>query len=436
MPSRGLAEVGRLIPGAVLGSTKYPEDLAFIAARGAGASLWSTEGRRYTDYVLGSGPMVLGHAHPRVVAAIQEQAARGTHFYVMNEVAPKLAERIAAHVPCAEAVKFVADGTEATFYALRFARAFTGRTKILKFEGAYHGHHDYAQHGWTQYGVIDGFGRNDSRARPSSAGIPAGVSETVLIAPFNDLAAVEAIVAEHADDLAAIILEPVQRFIPPVPGFLEGLRALCDRVGALLIFDEIVTGFRMALGGAQTTYGVTPDLCALAKVIGGGLPLAAVAGRRDLLELSIPDREKDGRSVFLSGTLNGNPLAAAAGLATIDVMVEEDGPGRIAAAGRRLAAGFEDAAARLSIPFRMIGPPSFAQPVFTAAPVTDYASFVATNRAAARQFCIELMKRGNNVVIGGKFYVSIMHDDDLIDATVATAAEAMRAVRDQNLIQS
>ena len=302
---------GDVIPGNCFGTFKLPDEVSFVVARGEGTDLWSTEGRHLIDFVLGSGPMLIGHAHPRVVAAIQQQAMRGATFYAMNEVAPRLAARIAELVPCAEAVKFVGDGAEATFYSLRLARAFTGRTLILKFEGAYHGHHDYAMHG-----LNPAPGANYPAALPDSAGIPAEVSNTVLVAPYNDIETTTRLVERVADRVAAIIVEPVQRSLVPQPAFLAGLRALCDRIGAVLVFDEVVTGFRLALGGAQEAFNVTPDLCSLGKVIGGGLPLAAVAGRRNILELSVPNRPVDGRSVYLSGTLNGNAIAAAAGLAT------------------------------------------------------------------------------------------------------------------------
>ena len=265
-------------------------------------------------------------------------------------------------------------------------RAFTGRDLILKFEGAYHGHHDYSLHGLKPAGGV-----NYPVAHPDSAGIPQAVSETILIAPYNDIEATRQLVASVGDRLAAIIVEPVQRSLMPRDGFLAGLRELCDQTDALLVFDEVVTGFRIALGGAQEAFGVAPDLCALGKVIGGGLPLAAVAGRRDILELTIPDRPIDGRSVYVSGTLNGNPLAAAAGLATLDVIVAENTPAKLAEIGGKLAEGFVDAAQKLSVPLQMIGPPAFADPIFGEGQIDDYRSYAATNRQAAKEFGIELL---------------------------------------------
>lgn len=418
-----------VLPGRCFGTFKLPDEVAFVVTRGEGARIWTTDGRSLLDYVLGSGPMVIGHCHPRVVAAIGEQAARGSTFYAMNDVAPRLAARIKRMVPCADAVKFVSDGTEATAYAMRFARAFTGRSLVVKFEGAYHGHHDYALHGLKPIS-----GRNYPAALPDSAGIPAEVSATLLVAPYNDIEALRALVAPFKDQIAAIIVEPVQRSIMPVEGFLPGLRVLCDQIGALLIFDEVVTGFRLALGGAQQLFNVKPDLCSLGKAIGGGLPLAAIAGRRDVLELGVPGRTDDGRSVYISGTLNGNPLAAAAGLATLDVLEEEDGPARLATVGDRIAAGFKDAAKRLSIPFQMIGPSAIPEPVFGEAAIVDAKSYAAIDRASARQFGIEMIKRGIFVNPIAKLYMSTVHDDDMIGQTCEAAFDAMKAVRDRGLL--
>ena len=417
------------IPGDCFGTFKLPDEVAFIASRGEGSRVITTDGRELIDFVLGSGPMVIGHAHPRVVAAVQEQVARGTTFYAMNDVAPRLAARIVELVPCAEAVKCVGDGAEATFYSLRLARAFTGRELVLKFEGASHGHHDDALHG-----LKAARGANYPVAQPDSAGIPVGVSETVLIAPYNDLDSTVQLVEPVAERLAAIIVEPVQRSLMPRPGFLAGLRALCDRTGALLVFDEVVTGFRLALGGAQEVFGVTPDLCALGKVIGGGLPLAAVAGRRDVLELTVPDRAHDGRSVYLSGTLNGNAIAAAAGLATLDVLVEEEGPRYLVEIGSKLAHGFADSARKLGVSLQMIGPPAFSEPVFGEAEVFDYRSYAASNRVAARLFGIELLKRGLFVHPASKMYISTAHHDDHIESACRASFEAMRVIRDRGLL--
>lgn len=423
---------GGALAGGLFGTFQLPKDLAFVVARGSGVILEATDGTTYLDHVLGSGPLVLGHAHPRVVEAIESQARRGTTFYALNEPGLELADRIAALVPCAESVKLVTSGSEAVFYALRIARATTGRTKVLKFEGAYHGHNDYSLHSLQPGG--DDPQRPD--AVPASAGIPTAVSEGVIVAPYNDIVSVEKLLEEHGADIAAVIVEPVQRSIEPLPGFLDALRRACDRIGALLVFDEVVTGFRLSLGGAQEIYGVTPDLCSLGKVIGGGLALAALAGRRELLEVTIPGNAT-GQHVYLSGTLNGNPLAAAAGLATLDVLAEDDGCGRIAMIGEQVGAGLLALARELSCPVSIIGPSAFPQPVFGATdPVTDARALQRTNMAAARAFGLELIKRGVFVHPGQKLYIATAHGSESLERFLSAARGALQAVRDAGLLEA
>jgi glutamate-1-semialdehyde 2,1-aminomutase len=415
-----------VMPGATLGSFRLPEEVAFVIDRGEGATVWSTDGRQFVDYVLGSGPMVLGHAHPEVVGALQGQLRLGTTFYYLNDKATRLAEKIVELVPCAEAVKFCGSGTEATFYALRIARAATGRDTILKFSGGYHGAHDYGLH-------VLGAGGEVER---ESDGIPPGVTDSVLVAPFNDLEATRELAEANRERLAAIIVEPVQRAIPPRPGFLQGLRQLCDSTGALLVFDEVVTGFRLRLGGAQEEFGVEPDLCALAKAMGGGLPIAAVAGSRDLIELTVPGRGSKDRPVYMGNTLNGNPLAAAAGLATLEVLQEEDGPAHIAATGTLLHQGLHEVAARLDVPLHVVGPPSFGDPMIGDGEVYDLASYNSQNLAAATAFGVELVRRGIFVMPGFKMYVSTAHTPAQIEMTVESAYDALKAVRDRGLIET
>src|SRR5262250_2608274 len=261
------------LPGGVLGSSRMPDDLAFVVKRGRGSKLWDVSGREYIDYLLGSGPMILGHAHPAVVAAVREQLEHGTTYFLVNEPVIKLADELCRAVPCAEQVRFTSTGSEATFFALRAARSWRKREKVMKFEGGYHGSHDYA--------LMSSSPRSPKAfpaATADSAGIPHVIQDEVLIAPYNDLATVEALLAVHADSLAAVIVEPFQRLIPPAPGFLQGLRELTRRRDIPLVFDEVVTGFRLAYGGAQEFYGVVPDLAAVGKIVGGGFPLAAVCG--------------------------------------------------------------------------------------------------------------------------------------------------------------
>jgi glutamate-1-semialdehyde 2,1-aminomutase len=260
-----------LLPGRRLHAVSFPDGRAPVMARGRGATVWDQDGKSYTDLLLGSGPMVVGHAHPAVVDAVRRQAELGSTFYSPTAPVLELAERIVEAVPCAEMVQFCGSGSEATLYAMRIARAATGRDAVLKFEGAFHGSNDYAL-----MSLFPAERLPFPQAEPSSAGIPAALRGQVLIAPYNDLATTSSIVSAYKDQIAAIIVEPMQRVISPAPGFLAGLRELADRHGIVLIFDEIVTGFRFGPGGAQERYGVTADLATLGKVIGGGYPLAAV----------------------------------------------------------------------------------------------------------------------------------------------------------------
>jgi glutamate-1-semialdehyde 2,1-aminomutase len=259
-----LETAARRLPGGVLGSSRFADDIAFVVKRAQGSHLWDVSGREYIDYLLGSGPMFLGHGHPAVTRAVTEQLASGSTYFLVNEPAIALADEVCRAVPCGEQIRFTSTGQEATFFALRAARAFRKRDKILKFEGGYHGSHDYALMSQTPKSP-----KAFPAPMPDSGGIPHAIQDQVLVAPYNDLATVEALIAEHGHELAAVIVEPFQRLIPPLPGFLAGLRAITHRQQIPLIFDEVVTGFRFAYGGAQEYYGVTPDLAAYGKIIGG-----------------------------------------------------------------------------------------------------------------------------------------------------------------------
>lgn len=288
-----------------------------IISRGKGSRVWDEDGREYVDYLIGSGPMLLGHGHPEVMEAVLEQLPNGMTFFANNAKGIELAEAIVDAVPCCEQVRFVASGGEADMYAMRLARAYTGRDKILKFEGGYHGMSAEAQMSLAPTMLT-----NFPQAVPDSAGIPQSVADQMLIAPFNDLEAIAALMSEHSD-IAAIIVEPLQRIIPAMPGFLQGLRDLCDKHSVLLIFDEIVTGFRLAYGGAQEKYNVIPDICTLGKIIGGGFPLAALGGSAEIMQHFNKDAIGADKWLMQLGTLSGNPVAAAAGLKTMEVLKRE-----------------------------------------------------------------------------------------------------------------
>ncbi len=418
-----------VLAGRCLGDFRLPDDMDIVVDHGRGARIWDTDGTEYIDYLLGSGPMVLGHAHPRVVNAVREQVGRGTTFYSVTVPVIELARRVVDSVPCADSVRFVADGSEATFYALRLARAHTGKDRVLKFEGGFHGHHDYG----LQSFAPDVAGQL-VRPQPDTAGIPQGVTDSVLVARFNDLASVECLLSRHSDEVAAILVEPIQRAIEPQPGFLQGLRTLCDRYGCVLVFDEVVTGFRLARGGAQEWYGVIPDLCTLGKVMGGGLPIAAVAGRAEIMDL-VTLTDGNDRYVYMNGTLNGNPLAAVAGLAALEVMEEENGYERLSAIGTVLCDGLRTAARELEVPLTVIGPPAFPELLFGEGTVDNYEDYRRFDHETRARFAVELIHRGIYLRPGAKIYISLAHTDNELQRTLDAASDVLRLMRGEGLFE-
>ena len=306
---RAAGRAQRVFPAGSNGEFDLPPELAIVVAGGDGCRLTAADGSSFVDFSMGWGSALVGHGRPEIAAAVTAQAARGANFAYVNEASLALAEEIVRLAPAVEQIRFCASGTEATMYCQRLARAFTGRPLILKFEGAYHGANEIGVTSLFPHKLLP-FPTPD----PSSDGIEGAVAGQVLVAPFNDLATTEAIAADHADRLAAIIVEPLQRCTPPVPGFLKGLRALADRTGALLLFDEVVSGFRLAYGGAQEFYGVLPDLVAYGKALGGGLPIGAFGGRADIMAVVREDRLGRDRYVWVASTLGGNPISAGAAL--------------------------------------------------------------------------------------------------------------------------
>ena len=417
-----LDKASRLLPGGVLGGYSAPAELSFVVRQARGARLTDVSGREYVDYILGSGPLVLGHAHPAVVSAVERQLSKGTTYFQLSEPTLELAEEICRAVPCAEQIRFTSTGSEATFFALRVARAFRQREKILKFEGGFHGTHDYS---------LMSVGPKSPKAfpapTPDSAGIPHAIQEHVLIAPFNDLAETEAILAAHHADLAAVIMEPFQRLVPPEPGFLKGVREITKRFGVPLIFDEIVTGFRFAYGGAQEYYGVVPDLAAIGKIVGGGFPLAAVVGRAEIMRHLAPELEGTPEFVAQAGTLNGNPVAAAAGLATLAELRRPGTYERLFATGTRIKTALQAAADASGLAAHVAGEAPVFEIYFTDRPITDYRATLTADRARHRAFTDELIRRGV-VKAAQKFYVSLAHGEDEIRHTVEAFTQALRTV--------
>jgi glutamate-1-semialdehyde 2,1-aminomutase len=412
-------------PGGVLGGYYAPDDLQFVVKEARGAHLYDFSGREYIDYVLGSGPMVLGHAHPAVVAAVEAQLRKGTTYFQLSEPAVALADEICRAVPCAEQLRYTSSGSEATFFALRVARAFRKRDKILKFEGGFHGTHDY-----SLMSVGPRVPKAFPAPTPDSAGIPHAISEEVLVAPFNDLAETEAIITAHHESLAAVIMEPFQRLVVPDRAFLAGVREVTRRFGVPLIFDEIVTGFRFAYGGAQEYYGVVPDIAALGKIIGGGFPLAAVVGSAEIMRHLAPAMEETGDFVQQAGTLNGNPVAAAAGLATLAELRKPGTYARLFETGRRLKTALQDAARAAGLPAQVAGEAPVFEIYFTDRSITDYRATLTADRARHAVFTRALLERGV-VKAAQKIYVSLAHTEEDIQRTVQAFSAALQAVAQQ-----
>jgi glutamate-1-semialdehyde 2,1-aminomutase len=412
-----------VIPGGVsspVRAFKAVGGTPLFVARAEGARIEDEDGRSFVDYVGSWGPMILGHAHPAVLAAIHDAATRGTSFGAPCALEVELAERVVRHVPSVEKVRFVSSGTEATMSALRVARGFTGRRKILKFDGCYHGHADSllvsAGSGVATLGI------------PGSPGVPEGTVADTLVVPYNDVPAVRQVVAAHGSDLAAIIVEPVcgnMGTVAPKTGYLEALREITRRNGTVLIFDEVMTGFRLALGGAQQLYGLRPDMTCLGKIVGGGLPAAAYGGRADIMATVAPEGP-----VYQAGTLSGNPLAMAAGAALLDLLARPGTYDTLETRSARLEEGLRRAArdASATVTINRVG--SMITVFFCAGPVVDYTTAKASDTRQFGRFFQAMLERGVYLP-PAQFeaaFVSLAHGEAEIDLTVAAAAEAFRAV--------
>jgi glutamate-1-semialdehyde 2,1-aminomutase len=380
-------EAQRLMPGGVSSPVRAFKSVGgtprFIV-RGEGARIVDADDNRYVDMVLSWGPLILGHAHPGVIASIAAAAALGTTFGAPTELELRLAERVIAAFPSIEMLRFVSSGTEAVMSAVRLARAATGRRAVLKFDGCYHGHADAllaaAGSGVATLGL------------PDSPGVPSSTVADTLVAPYNDPSAVEALFAARQDGIAAVLVEPVagnMGVVLPKPGFLEGLRAITTRTGAILIFDEVMTGWRVHPRGAQGLFGITPDLTCLGKVLGGGLPAAAYGGRRNLMEQIAPSGP-----VYQAGTLSGNPLAMAAGIATLDILSNHGLWERADHWASRAADAMERAAAAAGTPLTVQRAGTMLTPFFTDSPVHDYAAAKATDRSAFNRFFHSMLDAG------------------------------------------
>jgi glutamate-1-semialdehyde 2,1-aminomutase len=391
-------------------------------ANGSGPYLVDVDGKRYIDYVASWGPMIAGHAHPDVIRAVQETAAHGLGYGAPTEIETRMANKLCSMVPSMDLVRLVSSGTEATMSAIRLARGFSGRDRIVKFEGCYHGHSDSllvkAGSGTLTLGV------------PTSPGVPAAVAAHTMTLTYNDLDSVEEAFALAGEEIAAVIVEPVagnMNCIPPVPGFLEGLRALCDTHGSVLIFDEVMTGFRVAAGGAQAHYNIRPDLTTLGKVIGGGLPVGAFGGRRDIMERIAPLGP-----VYQAGTLSGNPVALAAGLATMELASAEGFHAQLDAAARRLVGGLQAQADAAGIGFttNQVGG-MFGYFFSTEGTITRFDQLSRCDMETFQHFYHGMLDAGVYLAPSAfeAGFVSSTHTDSIIDATLDASAKVFKAIR-------
>ena len=425
------AEAKTLMPGGVNSPVRSYRNVdcnpPFIA-RGEGAHIFDIDGNEYIDYVLSWGPLVAGHAHPTVVSALADAAARGTSYGAPTTLESDLVRLVQKAYPSMQLVRMVNSGTEATMSALRLARGFTGRSKIVKFVGCYHGHSDSllvdAGSGLATFGV------------PSSPGVTEGVAKDTITVPFNDADAITRVMTEYGKDVACIIVEPVagnMGCVLPENGYLDTLRALTEKHGALLIFDEVMCGFRASLGGAQAAYGITPDLTCLGKIIGGGLPCAAYGGRRDIMEQIAP-----AGPVYQAGTLSGNPLAMTAGIETLKLILKEPEPGEADASRaltlktKKLVLGLESAAREAGVKIQAHQAGSMFSIFFSAGMVKDYASSAASDQEAFKVWFRAMLEQGVYLAPSQfeTLFLSLAHTDEDIDRTIAAAEKAFAEVKE------
>lgn len=422
--SRALFErAQQLMPGGVsspVRAFRAVGGVPFFVAKGEGCFLWDVDGNRYVDFVCSWGALILGHAHPEVVAAVKSAVERGTTYGAPTELEVRLAEKIRAAFPTMELVRLVNSGTEATMSAIRVARGYTGRSKVIKFEGCYHGHADYllvkAGSGATTFGV------------PDSAGVPASFSQETLVLPYNDVATFTAVMDAVGDQVAAVIVEPVagnMGVVLPTPEFLQALREQTRKHGAVLIFDEVITGFRLTYGGAQHLFGVEPDMTCLGKIVGGGFPLAAYGGRRELMQMVAPLGP-----VYQAGTLSGNPVAVTAGLTTLNILERDRPYAELERKTRALTDAIADAARQTGVPVQINRIASMFTVFFTDQPVTDYASAKRSDTQRFARFFHALLERGV-FLPPSQFeaaFVSTAHDDATLAFVHDAVYHALRAV--------
>ena len=409
-------------PAGSNGEFGMPPELVPVIERGSGCRVWDTEGAEWLDMTMAWGSALVGHANPQVLEAATRAAAEGFNYAAVNRRSVELAERLQSICPCAERVRFVTSGTEATMMCLRVARAATGRKKVMKFEGAYHGQHPV---GVTS--MLNGRPSAMPASDPSGAGAP-WVETDVLVAPFNDLATTTRFIDELGSDIAAVIVEPFHRCISPVPGFLQGLRELTRRHGIALVFDEVVTGFRFALGGAQEYYGVVPDLAAYGKALGGGFSIAAYAGNAALMDTVNEHRLPGPNYAWSASTTGGNPVASAAAMAVLDLFSKPGVYPALHESGRKLRSILANSLDAAGEQGQILGDGPIAQIAFSKTAVTDQKSWLASDRSRGRALMLELLRRRVFLnPMGTKLYLSLAHDDPAIHEFGERVTDALKA---------
>ena len=412
-----------LLPGGVLHLSRLPDEIFTGFTRGKGSRIWDVDGNEYIDYLIGAGPLILGHAHPAVVEAVKQRVEMGTQFYQITDDILQLSKEIVGAIPCAESIKYTNSGNEATLLALRLARAYTGKPKMMKFEGGYHGTHEYTAWSTRASGTVD-----FPKGEPDGDGMPDALADQVLIAPFNDADYATSLIRQHKDDLAAVILPTMANNFRPKPGFLEALRDATKECNVLLIFDEVVTGFRLAWGGAMEYYGVIPDLATHGKIPGGGFPIGTVVGPKEIMNRMDPAMKSEGKYVMTSGTFSGNPITAVAGMATLKELQKPGIYERLWRSGQRLQEGLKQVCDVLETPAQVQATGPVVDVYFTDQEVFDHRSSLKSDAQKSRALGIGMTKRGIFTPNGGHFYISLAHTDEDLDETVNVFETAMREI--------
>lgn len=412
----------KLMPGGVNSPVRAFEPYPFFTSRAKGSKLYDVDGNVYIDYCMAYGPLLLGHAHPKIIEAVKEQLEKGTMYGTPTDAEVRLAELVTSVVPCMEMVRLVNTGTEATMHAIRAARGYTGRDKIVKFEGCYHGAHDYvlvkAGSGATTFGA------------PTSLGVPEDTTKNTIVLPFNNIEALEKAVSQNRDQIAAVIVEPIignAGVILPKDGYLQTIRKITEEEGIVLIFDEVITGFRLALGGAQEYYGIVPDMATLGKIMGGGFPIAAFGGKKEIMELISPLGK-----IYQASTFSGNPISVTAGLVTLNILIENRNTlyKLVEQMGDRIRKGLLDIVTDAKIPAQVNGVASMFQIFFSDQPVIDYTTAKSSDKAKFIRYQRELMKQGV-FIPPSQFetcFISTAHTDEDLTETLVAMDAAIKAL--------